>query len=30
MVDADFEILEPPEVAAAMTVVAERLRRSAL
>lgn len=30
MVDADFEILEPPEVAAAMTVVADRLRRSAL
>ena len=28
MVDAEFEILEPPEVAEAMTVVADRLRRS--
>lgn len=28
MVDADFEILEPPEVAEAMIAVAERLRRS--
>ena len=30
MVDADFEVLEPPEVAEAVRAVAERLRRAAV